>query len=72
MLISEDDHIVIEHSLYNEFIPKISEIVTSFQEEDLITFVKYAEKKSEVVNPNSDTDYYVGLSKGDIKVFEVN
>ena len=45
-LISEDEHVVLEHSIYNgkllfmilDFEPKISEIITYFNEDDLMKF----------------------------------
>jgi hypothetical protein len=37
-LISEDDHLIIEHSIFNGFVPKVDELVTTFEEEDLIAF----------------------------------
>jgi hypothetical protein len=72
ILIGNDEHIFIEHSIYNKFVQKNKEFITGFEEDDLVKFEFIRNKK----NPHPATKYeqsiyYVGLAKGDLKIFEV-
>ena len=38
ILIGNDEHIFIEHSIYNQFVQKNKEFITAFEEDELIKF----------------------------------
>ena len=71
ILIGEDEHLFIEHSIFNQFVSQDKELITSFEEGQLIKFKLLSKKEDLNKVAFETTAYYVGLAKGDLKLFEV-
>ena len=63
--------VVINNINYKGFTHKYKEFVSSFEEEELVKFIWLQKETMSIRNRNEEVDYYLGLAKGEVKIYEV-
>lgn len=72
IVIGEDVHMVIRHSIFNGFLKNNKELIKTFFQNELIRFEHYdLPKESSDSHKFNEISYYVGLSKGGIHVWRL-
>ena len=71
IIIGEDVHLVIRHSIFNGFMKNNTDLVKTFFEDELIRF-EYFDINETQSNKFMETSYYIGLSKGSLHIWKFN
>ncbi|CAD8058502.1 unnamed protein product [Paramecium sonneborni] len=71
IIIGEDVHLVIRHSIFNGFMKNNTDLVKTFFEDELIRF-QYFEMNETIKTQFMETSYYIGLSKGSLHIWKFN
>ncbi|CAD8138175.1 unnamed protein product [Paramecium octaurelia] len=71
IIIGEDVHLVIRHSIFNGFMKNNTDLVKTFFEDELIRF-EYLELNQTIQTQYVETSYYIGLSKGSLHIWRFN
>ncbi|CAD8055443.1 unnamed protein product [Paramecium sonneborni] len=68
IIIGEDVHLVVRHSIFNGFMKNNTDLVKTFFEDELIRF-EYLEMNQTFQTQFVETSYYIGLSKGSLHIW---
>ncbi|CAK82145.1 unnamed protein product (macronuclear) [Paramecium tetraurelia] len=71
IIIGEDVHLVLRHSIFNGFMRNNTDLVKTFFEDELIRF-QYFDMNESIRTQFMETSYYIGLSKGSLHIWKFN